>query len=193
MGLRACAGTSCSLKAIFSASATGWKTPPGPARFGPSLPCIFATTRRSISVMYAKAVSRAKMTMALLMTAATIGLVRKSSMGHLLFPCAHALLAQTLPGEARVERVGFRDLAQHVLRAAVVPLIAQMPCQFNEDVQVCLRAGQRAQGAANSLHVVVDVGHAAVFFGKGHGWQHHVGLLRRFGKCHILHDQEFER
>src|SRR5712692_6391891 len=63
------------------ASANGWKRPNGPTRFGPNLPWIFATTRRSIRVIYAKAVSSAKMTMAPLMTEATTMLLRNSSMG----------------------------------------------------------------------------------------------------------------
>src|SRR5579884_4296556 len=114
------------------------------------------------------------MTMALLTISATMAFVRKSSMGHLLFPCspyallrAHALQSQRLPCEAGVEGVGFGDLAQHVLRAAVTPFVAEVLCQFDEDVQVGLRAGQGAQGAANGLDVVVNVSHAAVFFGKG--------------------------
>src|SRR5260221_13615369 len=62
------------------APANGWKRPDGPTRFGPNLPWIFATTPRSIRVIYAKAVISAKMTMAPLITEATIMLLRNSSM-----------------------------------------------------------------------------------------------------------------
>ena len=40
-----------SLKKSLTASATGWRTPWKPTRFGPSRPCIRATTRRSSQIM----------------------------------------------------------------------------------------------------------------------------------------------
>src|SRR5260370_39705940 len=104
------------------ASANGWKRPNGPTRFGPNLPWIFATTRRSLRVIYAKAVRSAKMTMAPLMTEATIMLLRNSSMALPLsrrsvgFAQQYARLlllraySHVFPRQAAIERVRVGNL-----------------------------------------------------------------------------------
>src|SRR5258708_4090227 len=114
-----------SLKAMLMESGKGWKRADGPRRFGPNLPWIFATTRRSIRVIYAKAVSSAKMTMAPLITEATIMLLRNSSMAlplsrrsvgfaqqyaPLLLLCAYSLGSQVFPRQAGIERVSIGNL-----------------------------------------------------------------------------------
>src|SRR6266567_2377920 len=193
MAFLACDGMICSLKAILMASATGWNMPPGPTRFGPRRPWIFATTRRSINVIYAKAVSRAKITMALLITAAVIGLLRKSrNMRHLLLLCPYPLWAQAFPRQAGIEWIRAGNLQQYFLRAGIVPLVTQVLRQRDQDFPIGFRARQRAQGMKDGLHVVIDIGHAAIFFGKSDRGQHHVGLLCRLRKQNILHNQEFQ-
>ena len=49
--LSAWRGRMSSLKKSLAASATGCRTPWKPTRFGPSRPCIKATTRRSSQIM----------------------------------------------------------------------------------------------------------------------------------------------
>src|SRR6266446_338256 len=127
MAFLACDGVICALKASLRASATGWNMPPGPTRFGPRRPWIFATTRRSISVIYAKAVSRAKITTALLITAAVIGLLRKSrNMRHLLLLCPYPLRAQAFPRQTGIEWIRTGNFQQYLLRAGIVPLVAEV-------------------------------------------------------------------
>src|SRR5216683_7317857 len=174
------------------ASATGWNIPDGPARFGPRRPCSFATTRRSISVMYAKAVSSAKMTIALLMMPATMGLLRNSSMGHLLLLSPHSLRSQVFPGQSTIECIGGSDFQKHILGASVVPLLPQLICQAGQNFPVGHRAGQRPQGVYDFLHMVIDVGHAAIFFGESDGWHDDIGLLSRLGQENILYHQQFQ-
>src|SRR5437899_12900404 len=108
------------------------------------------------------------MTIALLIMLATISLFRKSSMGHLLLLRAHALLAQVFPGQAAVERITGRDLFEDILRAVVVPFLAQVSGEIAQNLPVGLRARQGSQRAAHSLDVMVNVGHAAIFFRESH-------------------------
>src|SRR5260221_14619152 len=104
------------------ASATGWKRPDGPTRFGPNMLWIFATTRRSIRDIYAKAVSSAKMTMPPLITEATTMLLRNSSMA-LPLSCRSVGFAQqydpllllraysqVFPRQSAIERVSIGNL-----------------------------------------------------------------------------------
>src|SRR5260370_41521149 len=121
------------------------------------------------------------MTIALLMMPATMGLLRNSSMGYLLLLSPHSLRSQVFPGQSTIEWIGGSNFQQHILGASVVPLLPQLICQAGRNFPVGHRAGQRPQGVYDFLHMVIDVGHAAVFFGEGHGWQDNFGLLRRFG------------
>src|SRR5450759_4668762 len=114
--------------------------PNGPTRFGPRRPCIFATTRRSISVIYAKAVSKARITIALLMTAATIALLRKSSTRHLLLLSAHALRSQLYPIQTCIEWILFGNFQQYLFRAGITPLCAHMPGYLDTVSYTHLRA-----------------------------------------------------
>src|SRR5579859_1675048 len=109
------------------------------------------------------------MTNALLMTDATIMLLRKSSTSHLLLLCAHSLIAQILPGEAGIEGIALGDLDQDVTWAGVGPALAQVVGQLDQDLPVGPGARQRTQRAADGLHMVIDIGHAAFFFGESHG------------------------
>src|SRR6266567_3231501 len=99
------------------------------------------------------------MTMALLMTSATMGLLRNSSMCHLLLLCADTLHTQVFPGEASVEWVMGSDLLQDVTRAGVLPRLAETVCKLDEDFPVGFGPRQWAQGAPNSLYVLIDIGH----------------------------------
>src|ERR1700674_5765841 len=127
------------------------------------------------------------MTMALLITPATMGLLRNSSMCHLLLLRPHSLRSQVFPGQSAIEWVGCSDFQQHILWAIVVPLLPQLVCQPGQNFSVGHRAGQGPQGMYDFLHMMVDVGHSAVFFGEGNCWQDDIGLLSRFGEKNILH------
>src|SRR6266567_3248516 len=133
------------------------------------------------------------MMMMLLMIAATIGLFKNSSMGHLLLLGAYALHAQILPQQIRVEGMVVGNLLEDVAWAAIVPAQTEGARELHENFPVGPGTGQRSQGTADCLHVMVNVGHAAIFFGERDCGQHHVGLLSRLGQQYILHDDEVQR
>src|ERR1700730_10419067 len=103
------------------------------------------------------------MTMALLIMPATMGLLRNSSMCHLLLLRPHSLRSQVLPGQTTIKWVAGSDFQQHILRAIVVPFLSKQVCQAGQNFPVGLCAGQGSQGVYVSLHVVIDVSHAAIF------------------------------
>src|SRR5260370_18723443 len=108
------------------------------------------------------------------MTSATIGLFRKSSTCYLLLLRAKPLGSQVLPGQACVERIGVGDLQQYIARRLILPAHAKVLRQVAQDLPVGPRTRQRSQSATNSLDVMIDVGHASLFFSKGNSGRHPV-------------------
>src|SRR5947207_14453422 len=131
------------------------------------------------------------MTMALLMIAATISLLRKSSMRHLLFLAAYPMWPQLFPRQSSIERILRGNLQEYLLRAGITPLVTHASGYLADYLPVGFSSWQGAQGMPDGLYMVVDVGHAAIFLGKGDCWQHDIRLLSRAGKGDVLHNQEF--
>src|SRR6266550_1162421 len=105
------------------------------------------------------------MAIALLITAAII----TSSMSCLLLLRSDTLKAQIFPGQPCVEGVIIGNLQEDITVAGISPLLSHVVCQSRQDFPVGLGSGKWTQRLTNSLDVVVNVGHAAVFFSEGHG------------------------
>ena len=58
-----------------------------------------------------------------------------------------------------------------------------------DDLPILPRLTRWRQHRPADLHPAVGVGERAVFLGKRAGWQHDVGMERRFGQEQVLHDQ----
>src|SRR5258708_943359 len=121
-----------------------------------------------MSVIHAIAVNNAKMTIAILIISARIGLLRRTSMSHLLLLRSNTLQAQIFPGQACIEGVAISDLQKDIARAGIGPLLSHVGSQTCQDFPVGLCSGKWTQCFANSLDVVVNVGHTAIFFGEGY-------------------------
>src|SRR5260370_28750868 len=106
------------------------------------------------------------MTIALLMM---VGMMTGSSTSHLLFSRSDTLQAQIFPGQTCVEGVAISNLQEDVTWAGIGPLLSHVACQSCQDFPIGPGSGKWTQRLTNSLDVVVNVGHAAIFFSEGHG------------------------
>src|SRR5437660_1100369 len=108
------------------------------------------------------------MTTALLIISAKSALLRRSDMSHLLLLRSDTLQAQIFPGQACIEGVAISDLQKDITRAGIGPLLSHLACQTRQNFPVGLCSGKWTQCLANSLDMVVNVGHAAIFFSEGY-------------------------
>ena len=63
---------------------------------------------------------------------------------------------------------------------------------FSKIIVMVLLAGLAGARGAARFGGVIEIGHAAIFFREGHGWQDYISLLGGFGQENILHNQELQ-